>query len=380
MFDDLAGALKELREVDLHSLTAEELDEAVVAFAKVSAQVDAFGAELHRVWESEKTWTTDGSRSARAWLAKRTRRDIRDCGRRIWVGKALTDMPLAAAAYAAGEIGTDHIRKLKEVLNPRTEEAFRRDEALLVSWAQNRNFFDFSDEVALWLLEEDPDGCSERDEERRNRRDVRLDQSFGGMWLGKMTLDPISGEIVADELCRLEEEMFHADWAEARERLGREPFAHELRRTPAQRRADALVEMARRSARPKAGNAPKPLIALVMGLDAFRQGCTLASGTKLSPSAVLPYLDDAVFEAILFDANGVAIKASRHRSFTGILRRIIEVRDRRCGCGCGEPAARCQIDHVVPYSAGGWTCQCNGKAQCGPSNRRKGARRGPPLP
>ena len=174
MFDGVVRELKELKEIDLSSLSPEELDEAVVAFAKVAAQVDAVGAELHRVWESEKTWTTDGSRSARTWLAKRTRNDIRDCGKRIWLGKTLLEMPLAAAAFAAGEISSDHIRRLKDALNPRTAEAFCRDEALLVSWAQSRNFFDFCDELAMWLLEADPDGCSDKDQERRNRRNVWL--------------------------------------------------------------------------------------------------------------------------------------------------------------------------------------------------------------
>jgi len=54
-------------------------------------------------------------------------------------------------------------------------------------------------------------------------------------------------EIVSSELIRLEAEMFEADWAGAKERLGREPHLDEAGRTAPQRRADALVEMATRS-------------------------------------------------------------------------------------------------------------------------------------
>ena len=64
------------------------------------------------------------------------------------------------------------------------------------------------------------------------------------MWLGQMTLDPISGSIVANELNRLEHDLFEADCAEAKERLGRTARIDELARTSGQRRADALVEMA----------------------------------------------------------------------------------------------------------------------------------------
>ena len=61
------------------------------------------------------------------------------------------------------------------------------------------------------------------------------------MWLGKVTLDPISGAVVADELERLERAMFEVEWSEARSSLGREPTTADLPRTSGQRRADALV-------------------------------------------------------------------------------------------------------------------------------------------
>ena len=79
--------------------------------------------------------------------------------------------------------------------------------------------------VAYWKQLADPDGAEHDDEERRGRRDVYLEQSFGGMWLGKITLDPISGAIVGGELERLEQQMFEADWAAAKERLGFDPAA-----------------------------------------------------------------------------------------------------------------------------------------------------------
>ena len=79
-----------------------------------------------------------------------------------------------------------------------------------------------------------------------------------GMYLGSMTLDPISGSIVANELGRIEEEFFKADWARAREEHGGNPSVEDLWRTPAQRRADALVEMAARSSVVQAGGARRP--------------------------------------------------------------------------------------------------------------------------
>ena len=117
-----------------------------------------------------------------------------------------------------------------------------------VSQAKGLRFKQFARTVAYWDQLADPDGTEEAAEARRARRDVYLEASIDGMFLGKMTLDPISGSIVSGELERIEHEMFVADWAKARDEVGSRPRVADLSRTPAQRRADALVEMATRSA------------------------------------------------------------------------------------------------------------------------------------
>ena len=78
----------------------------------------------------------------------------------------------------------------------------------------------------------------------------------------------------------------------------------------------------------------------------------------------------------------------RRRFFTGAARRAIEVRDRHCTHpGCYVPTERCQVDHIVPFEAGGPTTVDNGRLLCPYHNRwawnhhqRHGPRmRGPTL-
>ncbi|MFP5328129.1 MAG: DUF222 domain-containing protein [Acidimicrobiia bacterium] len=382
MFDRLeavASAVKELGAQDVAAWSDDELDEAVVDAQRLLASMHACAATITAEWERRKTWRRDGSRSAAAHLARRSRSRPGECGSLIWLGRVLCDMALVAAAFSAGDITADHVRRLAAAYNPRTREAFSRDEAELVSLATEKTFLEFSIALDCWLLDNDPDGSSQSAQDQRDRRDVWLVPSFDGMHLGKMTLDPVSGSIVAGELRRLEEQLFDSDWREATERLGRTPKASELRRSPAQRRADALVEMAARSARPKAGSAPRPLFSVVMGPKALDSLCQLGCGKVISPTALLSYLDEAQIEAVLFDAELRPIKITRRRCFDAVQRRIIELRDGFCRCGCGTPAELCQMDHVVPYTAGGETAVGNGQALCRPSNRHKG-RRLPPLP
>jgi hypothetical protein len=54
------------------------------------------------------------------------------------------------------------------------------------------------------------------------------------------------------------------------------------------------------------------------------------------------------------------------------LRHLIEARHRTCCApGCGRPAARCDLDHTVPYDQGGRTCECNLAPLCRHHHRCK---------
>ena len=61
-----------------------------------------------------------------------------------------------------------------------------------------------------------------------------------------------------------------------------------LERTNSQRRCDALVEMARRSAsKPAETISPKPLISVLVGYETFHgRVCELASGTVITPGQI----------------------------------------------------------------------------------------------
>jgi Domain of unknown function (DUF222) len=47
------------------------------------------------------------------------------------------------------------------------------------------------------------------------------------------------------------------------------------------------------------------------------------------------------------------------------LQHLVNVRNARCTApGCGRPAARCDLDHTVPWDQGGITCECDLAPQC----------------
>jgi hypothetical protein len=316
----------------------------------------------------------DGAKTAVAWIDTVCHLPKKEAWAQLRRGKALAGLPVAAEAWADGDIGTAHIDALVRLKRPVTEEALARDEAILVDFARTLKFSQFSNAVNYWEQLADQDGTEEAALGRQERRDVYLVPTPHG-YLGRMKFDFIEGAIVAKELERLEAELFDADMAEAKERLGRDPRAHELARTPAQRRADAMIEMAVRSATARAteGRRPRPLFTVVIDYPTLAGRISqLEQGPAVAPGSLVPWMDEADFERIIFAPDKRAECSETARFFTGATRRVIEVRDLEC-CHefCDLSADKCHMDHIVPYSEGGLTNQENCQTLCPHHNRAR---------
>ncbi len=350
---------------------------AIEVLHRELARFEAFVTEATAAFEVKEEWAADGAKTAAAWLATRCRMPRPAARRRVRLARSLRHLPECAGAWREGRIGVDQARAIASARRHRTEASMARDEGMLVAQASEMGFEDFYRALSYWKQLADPEGADAGDEERRAARTVYLEASFTGMWLGQMTLDPISGSIVAGELNRLEEQLFEADCAQARERLGRSPRIDELARSSGQRRADALVEMAARSrTAPADGIRPAPLFSVFVGFETiYGRICELENGTVLAPSALDPWMDSSYFERAIFSLGTRVDVSARARIFTGGTRRALELRDRMCTHPyCYEPAESCQADHIQPWAEGGPTTQENGRLLCGFHNRLRNQR------
>lgn len=197
------------------------------------SRVEAETARAVAEFEASGAWQVSGARSAKAWLIHHCHLSPAEAGRQVRRGRALRHLPLVDAAFGEGAVTGAHVDLLIDLDHGATKDPLHHQEQLLVDLARAHTVDECKRLVAYWRLHHDPDGTTESAEERRNRRGVHLAETIDGMWLGAMTLDPLSGTIVSNELARLEQLLFDADRAEATERLGRTPLACELGRTPA---------------------------------------------------------------------------------------------------------------------------------------------------
>jgi hypothetical protein len=299
--------------------------------------------------------------------------------RRLRLGRALRHLPRAEAAWLAGDIDAARVHALAEARTPVGEACFARDEALLVDQARRLSHRHFARVLAYWCQHADPDGVEDTAAADHEARRLHHSRTFRGTWALDGLLDPIGGAVVADALEAIEAELFDADWAESRARVGEDVCAADLGRTPAQRRADALVELARRAmATPAGARLPAPLFTVLVGYETFAgRICELADGTVITPGSLLPWLREAFVERVVFDGpDRVKNVGVRRRLFTGATRRAVEVRDRECFHAlCEVPAEDCEVDHVVPWAAGGATVDTNGRPACAFHNRERHRRR-----
>ena len=360
LLDTLTAAIDELAGIDLDALGVSELHDAVVGLGAVSSRLEAQWCRLIGRWDSRQVWADDGSKAAGARLARETHWRRGDCDRLVARARDLTNMPHTEAANAAGELCGRHVDLIASCDREWRNAEFTESEELLVNLCRTPYFGVASRGIDYWKQCADLAAADRDGDTVRAGRHLSASVTFNGTVAIDGVLDPLGGEVLKSELVRLCEQLRLQDLRDG------------VVRTTTQRRADALVEMAMRSATaPADGLRPRPLLSVTIGIDPFNHLCQTAAGTVIAPGLLIPYLSDADIERIVYDPPARRFEASRKRSFTGAMRRIIEIRDGHCQhpSGCDEPAARCDADHIVPHSHGGITCLCQGELECLYHNR-----------
>jgi hypothetical protein len=375
---EIEDRFAELAEAALADLTDGEVTECVVRSQRLRSLVDAHCAAAAGTLESSQAWVADRARSASAWIAWRCRVKRSRASAALSLARALRTMPTTETALLAGEVTSDHARLLADAQAVNPAAFADGGEALLLEAAGAMLFSQFEQVVRYWKYRAAPDDAEKRAEQRYASRHLQVSSALEGMIAIDGMGDPIGGGIFRRELEHREQQLFEADLAEARERLGRVAALSELARTPAQRRFDALVVMAERSAaKPPGAVEPRILLQVLVGHESVLRMCELTSGQVVTPGELVRVLHRADAERIIFESPSRVLDVGvRQRFFTGATRTAVEVRDRQCVHeSCDVPAERCEIDHLRPYIPDGLTTQANGACKCKYHHRR--APRGP---
>ncbi len=361
----LEALVEELAGCHAWALSGDALIAALDEGMRFRNRFEAFLLELVHQVEAQGVAKDQGATNTAAWLRDRYRRWISDAHRSVKLANWLHgDGAQTAAAMATGDMNADQARIIEKAIGDlpagrRTEgEGCLVREAAGLGLTQLRAAGDYLFEVL------DPDGAEAREAERLERAERRAerDRSFtltdhgdGRVrvtgWLTAADAAAVNGAL--DPLCK--------------------PGGGGMDLpTPAQRRADALVEVCRLAL--NCGRLPdnggdRPQVVITMGLDVLRRQlgvATLDDGTRLSAAeARLAACDAAVIPAVLGGKGQVLDVGRERRTVTGALRRALVLRDGGCAFPhCDRPARWTDGHHIVHWQDGGITSLTNAVSLC----------------
>jgi hypothetical protein len=402
---DVRDAVAVAQKVELAGASGGVKCAAVEFWARIRSVAEAELSLAVRAFESTQEFRVEGHASSVGWMKSHCGMDGRDAARVQRNSRRLKAMPLTEEALSRGEITMRHVEVLHEAVRAVGEDLFRMGEEALVDNAVLQRFSDFEHSVRYFIVRVGPRKAKENDDENTDNRYASSSRTFEGNGVVDAQLEPIGFTLWDAELNRCMDHLFEQDWAAAKDRLGRRPLQSELDRTTRQRRADAMVLMAQRSAAHGDDDLPPSRFTLLVHGDAELVGRLiefllddlaaddpdaepdlgrieygehslheLDDGTVVTVNTLLLALLSGVVRGVLFDPHGEVLRLGHQQQlFSKVQRIALAAKYRRCGhiFGCDRTNPGLQADHKLERARGGPTDIDNGDLLDGPHNRHK---------
>jgi hypothetical protein len=344
---DATGWSRHLRR-DVNGWTAAEIGAGLRALAGMRAALDACEARLLARFDGTEGWKADGAANAAAWLREHTGSSQRDATQRVHTADGLSTLPAVADALADGMITHQHAATLARAAA--RAPALADDQGELLRRAVGQSADAFEKTVRSWELRRQADHGAAQFERQHARRSVTMSKVDDGMTLVQARLDPVAGETVTTALDRITEELWRRDSGQAR--------VVDLH----VRRADALVELARRAMAvdPTTAKKPDPLLMILVDHETLRGElteagvCELADSTPLAPATARRLACSAGILPVVLDGKSRPLDLGVAQRYASPAQRLaLTIRDGGCVFpGCDRPHWMCDAHHLLEHPVG----------------------------
>ena len=332
-----------------------------------------------------------------------------EAGRRWRAAKALRSLPSVKLAFETGRIGRCQVDRITRThANPRVRAQLVESQRDFATLAENMSYRDLHAYLKGWEDLADEDGTADRAQRSHEKRDAKLIQNFDGSWEhsgGCGSLQGAEEKSIFDRYVKVE---WDKDWALARAEHGDAATVEHLRRTEAQRRADARhaiylaaadVHAAKpggsvivtnivydhtsfdRMVRRFTGAPTEPLdidADLKPSGSTVGYRCSTLDGHPIDRTEAIATALTGHIRRVVVGADGVVLDMSRKsRLFTGAGALAVKIASETCyWAGCEVPVTDCETEHLhawVPHEGDepGETNPHNGAPLCGYHNRLK---------
>jgi hypothetical protein len=286
-----------------------------------------------------------GNITAASWIARTCGMSVTSAADRLCVGEQLESLTKVATALASGEVGYQSVTALCHLREQLGEKGRLFDEEEMLGFAREysvselRKICNYARHVA------DPDGFFNDAEECFRRRRLHISQMSDGLYAVDGVLDPVAGaafKTAVDVLAK--------------------PKGPEDERTPKQRRADAVGELALHAM--EQGTLPrrhsvKPHINLTMTLEGLKgelgvPPADLELSLPISTRTAERIACDCTMSRVLM-ADSMVIDVGRAtRTVSAPTMRALRVRDKGCRFpGCDRQVNWSSPHHIIYWSRGG---------------------------
>ena len=330
---ELRSAVDVLAALDLDELDNATLGELIVETCRQRDRLDGLCHRLVSEHDQRLAWKADGARSEKQWLADRCRMSPGEAASRANTARNLDRLPETAQALADGTISAGQARVAAQAVRDLPGEALAGLDQLVADTGAATDAAGLRAAVDDYSHRVAADSLAARQERAWRTRRLNATRTADDGGALDARLDKIGLETVLTALAPLAA-----------------PRGEDDDRTPEQRRADALVELARRSldggGLPETGGV-RPHVTVVVDLPALlgEPGAPAAQLDRLgaiSGDAARRLACDAGICRVITNGRSQILDAGRStRTVTPAQRRALAVRDGGC-VKCRAPVAWCE--------------------------------------
>lgn len=305
------------------------------------------------------------------WLKKHCEMTAPEASGTVKTARAMDHMPTVAANAFTGTVPPRSVQLLGQARD-RHPWQFRVHEPVFGDVATYLPVTDLQRVIDHWEQQVDYPGALNDVERRERRRSLYLAPLLDGLGDIKGTLTP---------------EQFHIVNTVINAKIDPTFLDPDDRRTPAQRRADALSDICRffldHNRDTVTSGGEKPHITITIDYDTLtRHTQTLPdiAGMPVTPETVRRIACDAGIIAMVLGGDSEPLDVARKtRTIPTAIRRALEQRDGGCTSNsCDAPASWCDAHHIIHWADGGHTALSNLRLLCRTHHTATHKRQQPP--
>ena len=317
---------------------SEELVEGFALLSKLEAKLTAAVGDF----DAAQKWCLDGDTSMTAWLRRHADLTSADASWFAKAGRQLRSLPVTAAAWLAGRLGLGQTKAVLANVSNDTLGLFAESEAELIPTLERFGVKDVAALMQRWAAR--AEALIDKKRPRAHRRDAYLAETLNGRFDLRAGLDGVGGQILAKALSLA---------------MTPDSAAEEARTTP-ERRADALVDIARffldhQHHRP--GGRHRPHLNVIAELDDGEGLARFADGATVDRAFLETlFCDSGIHRVLRLGRSAIVDYGTTTRTVGASLFNALVLRDRHCRfVGCDRGPEWCEAHHVVAVEDNGPT-------------------------